>query len=83
MANYFRLNHQTTWCLYQYRVDFMPEEDRTFVRKALLKDHSATLGGYLFDGTILYSAQRLYPDIIELNSARKQDGTQIVIRLKV
>ena len=28
-ANYFPFVAKTDWCLYQYRVDFSPEEDRS------------------------------------------------------
>lgn len=57
-ANYFRLKSKTDWCLYQYRVDIAPEEDRTQIRKALLREHKDALGFYLFDGTVLFSPNR-------------------------
>jgi aubergine-like protein len=62
-ANYFRLETHTDWCLYQYRVDFAPEEDRTRVRKALLRNHQAVLGSYIFDGTVMYTSRRLAQDV--------------------
>jgi aubergine-like protein len=62
-ANYFRLETHTDWCLYQYRVDFAPEEDRTAIRKALLRNHKAVLGGYIFDGTMMFTSHRLSPDV--------------------
>ena len=62
-ANYFKLDTHTNWCLYQYRVDFAPEEDRTVVRKALLRNHKAVLGGYIFDGSMMFTSQRLAPDV--------------------
>lgn len=61
-ANYFKLLATTDWCLYQYRVDFAPDEDRTAVRKGLLKLHREALGAYVFDGTVMYSSRRL-PDV--------------------
>lgn len=61
-ANYFKLLTSTDWCLYQYRVDFAPEEDRTIVRKGLLRLHRKTLGAYVFDGTVLYSSRHI-PDV--------------------
>lgn len=60
-----------------------PDEDRTFVRKALLANHKNTIGGYIFDGTVLYCSHRLNPDPIELTSTRKSDGSQILIKIKV
>ncbi|XP_034253131.1 piwi-like protein Siwi [Thrips palmi] len=58
-ANYFKLTSITDWTLHQYRVDIAPEEDRTFERKKLLKVHQTKIGGYIFDGTVLYSSSRL------------------------
>ncbi|XP_046741985.1 piwi-like protein Siwi [Diprion similis] len=80
-ANYFKLLSTTDWCLYQYRVDFAPEEDRTVVRKALLRPHRETLGPYIFDGTVLYTSNRL-PEKMELFSARQSDDAQIRIEIK-
>jgi hypothetical protein len=44
-------------------VDFAPDEDRTIVRKALLRNHRATLGEYIFDGTVMYSSVRFPQDV--------------------
>jgi hypothetical protein len=62
-ANYFKLETHTDWCLYQYRVDFAPDEELTQIRKALLRNHKATLGGYIFDGTLLFTSVRLPQDV--------------------
>lgn len=45
--------------LLQYRVDFTPDVDHMGVRKALVRNHEAKLGKYLFDGTLLYNTTRL------------------------
>ena len=45
--------------LLQYRVDFVPELDHLGLRKKLVREHEATLGKYLFDGTLLYVIKRL------------------------
>lgn len=58
-ANYFKLLSTTDWCLYQYRVDFSPPEDRNVVCKGLLRAHRPTLGAYIFDGTVLYTSTKL------------------------
>ncbi|KAG5323893.1 PIWI protein, partial [Acromyrmex heyeri] len=73
-SNHFRLPTVPNWCVYQYRVDFEPEENRTFIRKGMLKLHKDKVGPYIFDGTILFSSTRL-PDKIELTSVRKSDNT--------
>lgn len=82
-ANYFRLETHVDWALYQYRVDFSPEEDRTNVKKALLKPHKEIFGNaYLFDGTVLYIANRLSPDPMELFSIRDSDRKKMRITIK-
>ena len=76
-ANYFKLETHTTWCLFQYRVDFESEEDRTNIRKDLLTIHKLGLGGYIFDGTMLFTSHRLNPDPLILFSNRESDKTNI------
>ncbi|KAF4530187.1 hypothetical protein B566_EDAN001446 [Ephemera danica] len=76
-ANYFQLCSVTDWCLYQYHVDFHPQEDRANVRKSLLKNHRNVLGGFLFDGMIMYTSYRLSDNPMVLMS-RRQNDDQIV-----
>ncbi|KAG8042448.1 hypothetical protein G9C98_005082 [Cotesia typhae] len=57
-ANFFKILSAPDWCLLQYRVDFAPEEDRTIVRKGLLRLHKEKLGIYMFDGSAMYSCNR-------------------------
>ncbi|XP_049868005.1 piwi-like protein Siwi [Pectinophora gossypiella] len=83
IANYFHVETTPQWCLYQYHVDISPEEDSTGVRKALLRVHAKTLGGYLFDGMVLYTVKRLHPDPLELYSDRKTDGERMRIMIKL
>lgn len=70
MANYFALNKLPNWALRRYRVDIAPDEDRTSERVQLLRVHREQLGGYLFDGTVLFtinaltSPQVIYSDLI-------------------
>ncbi|XP_050672859.1 piwi-like protein Siwi [Leptidea sinapis] len=81
-ANYFTVETTPQWCLYQYHVTFSPEEDHTGIRKSLLRVHGKNLGGYLFDGTSLYTVKKLHPDPLEVYSERKNDGEQIRIIIK-
>ncbi|XP_058800453.1 WASH complex subunit 4-like [Phymastichus coffea] len=80
-ANYFKLVSAPDWCLYQYRVDFEPEEDRKVVCKALLRQHKETLGAYIFDGTVLYTTNE-YPEPLELSSERQSDQQMVLIKLR-
>lgn len=61
-ANYFQLMTQTEWKLYQYQVDFSLEEERTGVRKGLLRQQAGTLGAYIFDGSTLFTV-RVLPEV--------------------
>lgn len=58
-TNYFKLLSAPDWGLYQYRIDFSPEEERNIVKKGLLRVHKDKIGAYVFDGTILYTSNRL------------------------
>ncbi|XP_047364611.1 piwi-like protein Siwi [Vespa velutina] len=80
-ANYFKLPSTTNWTLFQYRVDFAPEEDHTLIRKALLRNHKEKLGAYIFDGTVLYTSHRL-PEKMDLLSKRQFDDEKITISIK-
>ncbi|KAL4715482.1 hypothetical protein ACJJTC_009108 [Scirpophaga incertulas] len=82
LANYFTVQTTPQWSLYQYHVDVSPEEDSTGVRKALMRVHSKILGGYIFDGQVLYTVNRLHPDPIELYSERR-DGEKMRLIVKL
>ncbi|XP_059471970.1 piwi-like protein Siwi [Neocloeon triangulifer] len=82
MANYFKLCKVTNCTLYQYHVDFTPEEDRPKVRKALLRKHAEELGGHLFDGMILYSARQYKNEPYQLRSTN-DDGCELIITIKL
>jgi aubergine-like protein len=84
LANYLPLLHKGKWCLYQYRVDFNPDTDITSERKKLLRIATKELlrGGYLFDGTALYTPQRINPDSVDLFVQNdKEENVRITIRL--
>ena len=82
MTNYFRMIKRPDWKLFQYRVDISPEEDRTFERKMLLKQHNS-LGRYIFDGTVMYTPERYNPtgEAFELTS-KGNDGQFYQITIK-
>ncbi|XP_072749507.1 piwi-like protein Siwi [Anoplolepis gracilipes] len=80
-TNHFRVPTVPNWCLYKYRVDFEPEETRTFIRKGLLKLHKEKVGAYIFDGTVLYTSRRL-ADKVELVSTRQSDDTPVKIIIR-
>ncbi|XP_011630854.1 piwi-like protein Siwi [Pogonomyrmex barbatus] len=81
-TNYFKLLKATDWAIYQYHVDFAPEEDRTIVRKGLLKLHKESIGAYIFDGTVMYTSRRL-PDRMVFTSTRQSDEQHITITVRI
>ncbi|XP_027854008.2 piwi-like protein Siwi [Aphis gossypii] len=83
ISNYFPITTYTDWSLYQYRVDFKPEQDRINIKRGLLSAHKEFLGAYIFDGTMMFSRKKLESDTIELTSKRNTDDQIIIITLKL
>ncbi|XP_021919553.1 piwi-like protein Siwi isoform X2 [Zootermopsis nevadensis] len=81
-ANYFKLPTVTNWQLYQYRVDFQPEEDRNAIKKKMVRDNKEKLGGYLFDGSVLFTSQKYHPDPMVIFSNRPSDGAKVLITIR-
>lgn len=83
-ANYFALTSVIDWNLFQYRVDFAPDEERTTIKRKLfgtaVKD---LLAGYIFDGTVLLTTQRLHPDPMELFVQPMEGGSDQPIRITI
>ncbi|XP_050457731.1 piwi-like protein Siwi [Cataglyphis hispanica] len=82
-TNYFKLLKATDWAIHQYHVDFAPEEDRTAVRKGLLKLHHKRIGPYIFDGTVMYTSHRLPEEKLILTSTRQSDEQHITITVRL
>ncbi|KAB0805015.1 hypothetical protein PPYR_01985 [Photinus pyralis] len=81
-ANYFKLLQKPDWSLYQYRVDFSPEEDRTNVKKGQFRRATReVLTGYIFDGTVMFTPTRLNPDPMELFI--KDEHTNADVRISI
>lgn len=80
-TNHFRLVKKPDWQLYQYRVDFSPPiEHRRFMDK-LIREQKNNLGGYLFDGTILFLCKKLPDDVTEFMT-KDRDGNPIQTTVK-
>lgn len=74
-ANYFRLLKQPQWSIYKYHVTFEPECMMSRLRNALIMQHKATIGGFLFDGIQLFVTRDLGGDkgVITLTSKTRTD----------
>ncbi|GLH04000.1 Piwi-like protein Siwi [Gryllus bimaculatus] len=84
-ANYFKLDMPKDWELLQYRVDFNPEQDLTSIRKYLLRTLRPELGAFLFDGTVLFTTNRLTNDVKEVREmmTQRQDGENVRVSLRL
>ncbi|XP_037959343.1 protein aubergine-like [Teleopsis dalmanni] len=86
-TNYFKILKKPEWNIYQYRVDFVPEIDMSFVRRTLILQHKAKLGGYIFDGTMLFTTNDLrgtkkgHYHEFHLTSEYR-DGKTVLIKIK-
>lgn len=89
LSNYFRMVTAPDWTIYQYRVDFSQEEDRTFVKRSWFREAVANNNkfkqGYLFDGSVLFSIHPIVQknDILSLTilDRNTNDPIKITIRL--
>ncbi|CAL4066366.1 unnamed protein product, partial [Meganyctiphanes norvegica] len=81
-ANYYEVKAVPDWVLLMYRVDFSPEDERTQVKKELLRQHSQVLGNYIFDGNQLYVSQKLPHDPMELASKRPDDDSTYTVKIR-
>lgn len=75
-TNYFKLDKKPEWALYQYRVDFSPTLELRGLRNRMIFEQKKTLGGYLFDGTVLYITRKLPLETTEFMS-KDRDGNPI------
>ncbi len=74
VTNYFKFIKRPDWKLFQYRVDFSPEEDRLGARKGMVRQLSGQLGIYVFDGTMLFSLTKLTDGVNPLTLTTKRPG---------
>lgn len=54
-SNHFLLTSERKWTLCKHHVDFEPAEERTGIKKGLMRNHRNLFLGYLFDGSTLYT----------------------------
>uniref|UniRef100_A0A0A9YSH4 Protein piwi n=1 Tax=Lygus hesperus TaxID=30085 RepID=A0A0A9YSH4_LYGHE len=80
-ANYFQFMEKANMVLIQYRVDFNPDIEATFVRKAILSRFKEDLGKYIFDGTVMYSMTRL-KEGYEVTTKNTRDDSLMRIIIK-
>lgn len=80
-TNYFRLLTTPTWRIFQYHVDFSPSVELKRVRGGILSEHRSLLGGYLYDGSKLFTTTKLRDDKTVLQTKSK-NGEEYIITIK-
>ncbi|TMW49547.1 hypothetical protein DOY81_005376 [Sarcophaga bullata] len=80
-TNYFRLITTPTWRLYQYHVSFSPPIELRRLKGGILSEHRSKLGGYLYDGSKLFTTVKLPEDQTVLHTKSRQ-GENYVITIK-
>lgn len=58
-TNYFKFLSRESMRIYQYIVEFEPEIPISVLKKGLISEHKSRIGGYVFDGTTMYTIQNL------------------------
>ena len=83
-TNYFEVVSKPNWRLLQYRVDMKPAIEHPGMRKAMLYSHKDTLPKMIFDGTMMFTTNRLTQDKSPkiLYSERNTDKAKIEITIK-
>ncbi|XP_055592749.1 protein aubergine-like isoform X1 [Uranotaenia lowii] len=81
-ANYFRISRGGEECIFQYRVDFNPVVESSKLMSSLVYTLKPTIGGYLFDGTQIFTRHKLRSEEVEIQTKDPISGTPYIIKLK-
>ncbi|XP_065335975.1 piwi-like protein Siwi [Cloeon dipterum] len=80
-SNFFEVSKLPNYSFYQYCATFEPEVDRLGERRALLRMHSDTLKGFLFDGTSLFTNIQYQSDPLVLFAQNSnKENVQILLK---
>lgn len=81
-TNYFRVGRKDNESIFQYRVDFNPVVESSRLMSALVFNLKPVIGGYLFDGTQLFTRHRLRSDEVEYPTKDPISGQSYIIKLR-
>jgi aubergine len=71
-TNYFELISRPNWVLYQYHVDFEPEQGSKKLKYGLLKQHDDLFGqNKAFDGQTIFSLVKLDQEVTKFKKLQK------------
>lgn len=81
-TNYFRVARKDNESIFQYRVDFNPAVESSRTMSALVFNLKPVIGGYLFDGTQLFTRHRLRSEEVEYPTKDPTSGQSYIIKLR-
>lgn len=81
IANYFRVVRAPKWNLNTYHVEFRPELEIRGVKQRLVREQQGLFGGYIFDGTRIFTTTRLdMPNgSLEISSRTREDQEILMV----
>lgn len=81
-TNYFRISRKEDECIFQYRVDFNPTVESSKMMSSIIYTLKGTIGGYLFDGTQLFTRHKIRSDEVEITTKEATTGTDYIVKLR-
>lgn len=81
-TNYFRVTRKEDESIFLYRVDFNPPVESSKMMSSLIYTLKPTIGGYLFDGTQLFTRHKLRSDEVEIATKEPTSNQDFIIKLR-
>uniref|UniRef100_A0A1Q3F3E7 Putative translation initiation factor 2c eif-2c n=1 Tax=Culex tarsalis TaxID=7177 RepID=A0A1Q3F3E7_CULTA len=81
-ANYFRVIRHEDERLFLYRVDFTPAVETRRAQNSIMYNLKPQIGGYLFDGTQLFTRNKLCDEEIQYETKYKANNEDYTIKLR-
>lgn len=81
-ANYFNLLRKPQWTIHQYRIDFKPMVHMEGFKRYLIAQFKEEIGGYLFDGTQLFTIRQLDGGDAFEKMVRGREGDEYLVCFK-
>ncbi|EDS45907.1 piwi [Culex quinquefasciatus] len=81
-TNYFKVIRQGDERLYLYRVDFTPPVETRKAQNSIMFTLKPQIGGYLFDGTQLFTRNKLCDEEIQYNTKYNATNDDYTVKLR-
>lgn len=81
-TNYFRVSRRDDESIFQYRVDFNPTVESSKLMGSIIYNLKGIIGGYLFDGTQLFTRHKIRSDEVELTTKESTTGRDYIVKLR-